>query len=93
MDKYISLLAILAICVVKTSSLPQVEEIPEYPDYAIDCEWKEWGDCSGECGEGTQVMALIFYWLINKLQMFSAGLQAPYRDFGVQGYQNCRGYV
>ena len=27
------------------------------------------------------------------LQMFSAGLQAPYRDFGVQGYQNCRGYV
>ena len=25
--------------------------------------------------------------------MFSAGLQAPYRDFGVQGYQNCRGYV
>ena len=30
---------------------------------------------------------------IDTLQMFSAGLQAPYRDFGVQGYQNCRGYV
>ena len=27
------------------------------------------------------------------LQTFSAGLQAPYRDFCVQGYQNCRGYV
>ena len=32
-------------------------------------------------------------YLHTTLQMFSAGLQASYRDFGVQGYQNCRGYV
>ena len=33
------------------------------------------------------------YSTLHTLQIFSAGLQAPYRDFGVQGYQNCRGYV
>ena len=60
MGRRLSFLAILAICVTGTFSIPQEPDpinIPEYPeDLPIACEWKEWGECSGTCGEGIQVI-------------------------------------
>ena len=48
--------------------------------------------CNREVEKG-QVAGTLVGSIGSTLQMFSAGLQAPYRDFGVQVYQNCRGYV
>ena len=51
-------LAILAICVTGALAIPQEADpiiIAEYPEDPEDCEWKEWGECSSTCGEGTQV--------------------------------------
>ena len=69
MGRRLSFLAILAICVTGTFSIPEEPDPlpkvypdepdplpPVYPDdLPIPCEWKEWGECSGTCGEGIQV--------------------------------------
>ena len=58
MDRCITVLAILAICVSGALSIPQ-ESDPINPEYGdddpIDCEWGEWGPCSATCGIGRQV--------------------------------------
>ena len=62
MGRYVTFLAILALCLTETLSNPNDEadplpDITEYEDNdPIDCEWKEWGECSGTCGEGVEVI-------------------------------------
>ena len=55
---WVSFLAILAICVTGALSIPY-EPLDllyyDYADYPIDCEWKDWEECTGTCGEGIQV--------------------------------------
>ena len=60
MDRCITALAILAICVSGALSIPQEADpinIAEYEDdnVPIDCEWGDWGPCGATCGMGRQV--------------------------------------
>ena len=63
MDRCITALAILAICVSGALSIPQESDPinPEYgdDDVPLDCEWGEWGPCGATCGIGRQVCNLI----------------------------------
>ena len=59
MGRRLSFLAILAICVTGTFSIPQEADPipidPEYPEEPLDCEWGVWGPCGATCGIGRQV--------------------------------------
>merc|ERR1712129_254137 len=52
----LSFLAILAICLTGTFSIPQEAETINIPEYEendpIDCKWGQWGTCSTTCGNG-----------------------------------------
>ena len=60
MDRCITALAILAICVSGALSIPQEADpinLAEYEyDDPIDCEWGVWGPCGATCGIGRQVI-------------------------------------
>ena len=63
MGRSLSFLAILAIFVTGTFSIPQeadpinIEEYEtEYDNLPIDCEWGVWGPCGVTCGKGRQVI-------------------------------------
>ena len=62
----VSFLAILAIFV--TGALSN-EEDPLNTDYIdggndpIHCEWKDWEECTGTCGEGIQVFNNLYKYL------------------------------
>ena len=66
MGRSVTFLAILALCLTETLSNPNDEadpiDIKEYEDNdPIDCEWKEWGECSGTCGEGIEVLNFLTF--------------------------------
>ena len=57
---WVSFLAILAIFVTGAlSNEPEADPLPDPTEYEdngpIDCEWKDWEECTGTCGEGIQV--------------------------------------
>jgi len=61
MDRCITALAILAICVSGALSIPQEADPINIAEYEydnvlgpIDCEWGVWGPCGATCGEGRQ---------------------------------------
>ena len=60
MGRRLSFLAILAICVTETFSIPQEADPipidPEYPEEPLDCEWGVWGPCGATCGIGRQAI-------------------------------------
>ena len=60
MGRRLSFLAILAICVTGTFSIPQEADPINFAEYeyddAIDCEWGVWGPCGATCGIGRQVI-------------------------------------
>ena len=45
---------------IKASKNDEADPLPDITEYEdndpIDCEWKEWGECSGTCGEGIEVL-------------------------------------
>ena len=62
MDRCITALAILAICVSGALSIPLEADPINVEngdgDVPIDCEVGEWGPCGATCGIGRQVMQL-----------------------------------
>ena len=60
MDRCITALAILAICVSGALSIPQEADPINFAEYEyddpIDCEWGVWGPCGVTCGKGQQVI-------------------------------------
>ena len=63
MGRSVTFLAILALCL--TETLSNEEDpicIKDCEDNGpIDCEWKEWGECSGTCGEGIEVLNFLTF--------------------------------
>ena len=64
----VSFLAILAIFVTGALSNPNNEADPlpssiDGGNYPIDCEWKDWEECTGTCGEGIQVFNNLYKYL------------------------------